>query len=178
MRLELMSSEERNDGRLTEAGREDQVLDLLQGIRDVDAPHAVRVAAVKAYLKDAQSSLIRGYAALALVDLEGPKAAADILDVLRRPGAAEQSGTLLFALSEIEASLPLEIAAATADRGSYEAQNEVLAAVEEGRILPFDHDVEDHAVAIVTPLLKSTDGPTAELANRLLEFIMSERRVR
>lgn len=58
-------------------------------------------------LQTTASRRVRNAAALALADLGDPHAAESIVDVLHRPEIAEASGTLLFALNEFGASLPL-----------------------------------------------------------------------
>ena len=57
-----------------------------------------------------------------------------IVDVLRGPEVAGSSGTLLFALNELGASLPPSLLVHLVEHGSFEGRAEALIAMEEGRI--------------------------------------------
>lgn len=158
------------EGPRDESLREDAITDVLKRIDDVEAPHAERVEFVKLCLRDASSDMVRNQATLALVELVSKDAASDIIRVLRDRDISGSSGTLLFALNEIEADVPLDILARTVVGGSYEAQNEAMFALEQGRVASADDEVERRAVADVSPLLDGDDA-TAEVAAALLARI-------
>ncbi|MCF4128442.1 hypothetical protein [Methylobacterium sp. SyP6R] len=85
-------------------------------------------------LNRTDSSKVRNAAALLLTDLIGRGADQSIIRLLERPGMLKMSGSLLFALNNIEAILPLDLIVTIIEEGSLEAQGEALVFLESGRI--------------------------------------------
>lgn len=177
MKLSLLIDDASAIGQDPDHGRdrEDRIVELLKNIGDVEALPGQRIEAVKHCLRDTSSDVVRNQAALTLVDLIAREAAPDIIRALRSKDIPGSSGTLLFALNEIEAEFPLDILARTVAVGSYEAQNEAMFALEQSRVAPADDETEERVVAEVTPLLHSDDAATAEVAGSLLAHIRVRR---
>ncbi len=119
-----------------------------------------------ALLRTTPSRRVRNAAALALADLGDPHAAEGIVDVLRRPEIADSSGTLLFALNELGASLPLSLLVHLVEHGSFEGRAEALIAMEEGRVTPGNGVETEGARRILTRLAEGQGDPDAAGAAR------------
>lgn len=120
---------------------------------------------------DSSSPKVRNAAAILLTDLIGREAASSIVSVLRRPGIGKSSGSLLFALNEVDASIPLDLAVQLIETGSLEAQGEALTFLEHGRIIPFAADDFDQALARLEALKGSQDANIANAVGIALDYM-------
>ncbi len=98
-------------------------------------------------------------------------ACGSIVDMLRRPEIARQAGTLLYALGELGASIPLGLAVDLIEAGSYEARAETILFLQDGRIDAGDEADRLNAKAKLSDLAKSRDPELAEAAAICLEIL-------
>ena len=80
------------------------------------------------------SHRIRNAAALALADSGAPETVQSIMELLRRPEIAKASGTLMYVLNELGASIPLCLAVDLIENGSFESRVEALTFLEHDRV--------------------------------------------
>ncbi|MDP4024702.1 hypothetical protein Q8W71_18910 [Methylobacterium sp. NEAU 140] len=123
---------------------------------------------IERILDTTTSFRLRNAAALALADLGAAGAAARIGQVLERPEVAPQSGTLLFALDELGASLPLDSFVNILRRGSFEGRAEALHFLDAGRISESGPEARARAVAALAALAAGADPEAAEAARDAL----------
>lgn len=121
-------------------GDEGLIVKALRHSRDDVGQHdrSAVVEEALTLLRTTPSSRVRNAAALVLTDLNADSAGENIIEVLRRPDVAGSSGTLLFALNEIGASIPLSLLVSLVEHGSFEGRAEALIFMEEGRITHVD----------------------------------------
>jgi HEAT repeat protein len=81
---------------------------------------------LKSVLSDTKSPRVRNAAALALADLHIPSTRTIILEVLKRPDTKGARGTLLYALDEMQAKVPLLVLIGLILEDDYEAREEAL----------------------------------------------------
>ena len=153
---------------------EDRTVALLRSFpKDADIENKSDWAAVAAdVLTTTSSNRIRNAAALALADLGAVECSGRIVEVLRRPDLAKVSGTLLYALSELGASIPLHVFVGLIEHGSFEGRSEALAFLDEDRVeLPDDAEV-DGALQSLGRLASNSDDPEgAEAAQLALTYL-------
>lgn len=130
------------------------------------------VKAVERALRETTSHRVRNAAALSLTDMLGKGAADVILDIVARPELARSSGTLLFALNDIGADIPLGLIVNLIETGSLEAKTEALTFMEEGRVDPFSSEDENAAKERLNNLLIGSNNPDlAEAARIAIEIL-------
>lgn len=142
-------------------GDEDTIID---GIGRVTTEWSSHVRDITEILRGTQSSRVRDTAALALVDMGAKTAGDSIVDVLRRPDIARHAGTLLYALDELAASIPLDLAVSLIENGSYEARAETILFLKDGRIENFDTADRIGARRRLSALVTSQDPELREAA--------------
>lgn len=130
--------------------------------------------AVAQLLQSTTSNSVRNAAALALVDLGGDDAAQIIIDVLHRPDVAKASGTLIYAVDELGASIPLSVLARLLERGSYEARSQALSFLEEGRVARSSDDEWEDGRRVLAALAVSDDAEAAEAGRTALDHLGAE----
>lgn len=114
----------------------------------------------------------RNAAALALADLNAREAAGTLVDVLRRPEVATEAGTLLYALDELGASLPLDVAVGIIERGSYEGRAQVVLLLEERRVdRPADAELSAWRDRLGRLAAREDDEDCAEAAGIALAYL-------
>ena len=129
-------------------------------------------------LQETQSARIRDAAAIALVDLGVRQSVMKIVDVLRRPGFAKSSGTLLFALNEIQASLPLSVLMQVVVEGSFESRNQAMFFLEEGRFDRVDPSYLQSSIDRLETLMDAEDPETVEAADFARQCLLDYSRER
>ena len=143
--------------------------ELLSGFGPHSPGHAVLKKLASQILVSTTSTVVRNAAALALVDLDAREETDALLAVLNRPEMAKRAGTLLFALDELGAAIPLDLILQLIQHGSYEAKAEVVLLVQAGRLaVPSSSDELDEGRRCVTLLTTSTDIDTKEAAAAVL----------
>lgn len=114
---------------------EDQLVYALKNPPAIDEAQKPELAdLVTRIMKGAGSETVRNAAAILLTDLIGRGATGSIADLVRLPGMPKSAGSLLFALNDVEACLPLDLLVDVIELGSLEAQGEALTFLEDGRI--------------------------------------------
>lgn len=142
-------------------GDDDTIID---GIGRVTTEWSSHIRDIVAILRETKSSRVRDAAALALVDMNAKAACGSIVDMLRRPEIAHQAGTLLYALDELGASIPVDVAVNLIETGSYEARAETILFLQDGRIDAVDESDRLNAMAKLLDLATSQDPELAEAA--------------
>ena len=123
-------------------------------------------------MEGAKSSPVRNAAALFLTDLIGQGATERIVNVIRQPGMPKSAGSLLFALNDVEASLPLDLIVDIIEHGSLEAQGEALTFLEDARIADRSTSNVEQAEARLRYAAETADSPkTRDAASIALEFL-------
>ena len=117
------------------------------------------------------SRKVRDAAAIALVDMNARNACDSVIAVLRRPEIGREAGTLLYALDELDASIPLDVAVSLIEHGSYEARAETILLMQEGRIGSFDAAARLAASSKLVDLQTAPDEELAEAATLALDAI-------
>lgn len=149
-------------------GDDDGVIEILDR---VTTDWAKRIADIQTVLLQTSSVKVRNAAAVAPVDMNAKAACDTIVTVLRRPDIAPEAGTLLYALDELGASLPLDVAICLIENGSYETRAETLLLLQAGRITPFETDARDAAVLRLSAYRAAQDLELSEAAGIALEAI-------
>src|SRR5262245_17712912 len=88
---------------------ESRLIEELPNMKSRRSPRQARVARAIQTLEQAGSTKIRNAAALALADLRADSAKDALIDLLKRHDTKGSRGTLLYALQELEADLPLPV---------------------------------------------------------------------
>ncbi len=109
------------------AGDEGHLVAELRSLKSQRSPRASRAAKAMQILEETNSSRVRNAAALALADLRATNAAEVLIDLLTRPDTVGSRGTLLYALEQLKADIPLPILADIIVNESYEAREEAVA---------------------------------------------------
>jgi len=89
---------------------------------------------LSALLEQTGSNRVRNAAAIALADLKAAESAAGIAALIVQPEIAAASGTLLYALDRLGATVPLEAFLSVIAHGSYEARGEALELLHADRV--------------------------------------------
>lgn len=145
---------------------EDTIVDALKNLRVGNSEQNRELLSVQVFdiLQETASQRVRNAAALTLVDLGFNQTTMRIVDVLRRADLAEVSGTLLFALNEIDASIPLDIIVNVIENGSFEARNQAMFFLEEHRFIDSEPVYIKAMMTRLSKLIESKDEEQAEAA--------------
>lgn len=116
-------------------GNEGNIVTALRRMPEDAAEYGAPVLAKEAglLLRTTTSHRVRNAAAIGLADMRAPNAVSSIVEVLRESSMADSAGTLLFALGELNALVPLDVVVNIIEHGSFESRAEALIAMEEGR---------------------------------------------
>lgn len=139
-------------------------------VGDAQKPELVEL--ITRILGDTRSDRIRNAAAICLTDLIGRDAAKSIADVVRQPDMPRAAGSLLFALNDVEACLPLDLLVEVIARGSLEAQGEALTFLEDGRVETYTDGEFERAQKRLRDLSNAAASDTTRDAARIaLEYM-------
>jgi hypothetical protein len=120
-------------------------------------------------LERARSPRVRNAAALALADMRATDARGSLIDTLRRAETRGHRGTILYALDELGANLPLSLLADIIAGDSYEAREEALGFLASGRV---DHDADPRQVERTLRLaLKEADEERSHAIGEALGYL-------
>jgi HEAT repeat protein len=124
-------------------------------------------------LEQAVSWRVRNAAALALADLRAGNAKDALIDLLKRQDTKGSRGTLLYALGELGADLPLPVLADIIADESYEAREEALTFLASGRI---EYSAQEfaRARARLEAAQLSADAERSEAIRRALEYLLRD----
>ena len=156
-------------------GSEDQIVHELKNL-SIDASWQDKEILSKDVfdiLRETPSARIRNAATMALVGLGVEHAIKNIVDVLRRKDIVKSSGTLLFALNEINASIPLNVLMEIVELGSFEARNQAMFFLEEGRFEPVDLPSLEDAVSHLDKLIEVENPEIVEAADFAREHLLT-----
>lgn len=159
--------------------REDQLVYALKNPPAIDEAQTPEFAdLVTRIMRDASSDTVRNAAAILLTDLIGRGATGSIADLVRQPGMPKSAGSLLFALNDVDASLPVDLLIDVIERGSLEAQGEALTFLEDARVEDFTAaDIEQAKIKLrnfADTSAQKTDRDVALIALEYLDDLASE----
>ncbi|HEY3908919.1 MAG TPA: HEAT repeat domain-containing protein [Stellaceae bacterium] len=151
-------------------GDEGLLIEEIRNLKDRRSPRQARVAKAVQILEQTGSSRVRNAAALALADLRAENAKEALINLLMRPDTKESRGTLLYALGELAADVPLTILAEIIAEESYEEREEALALIRRDRI---ECSAAEFAKARVRleAALGSADPERSQAVHRALEYL-------
>lgn len=109
-----------------ESGNENLLVEELRKISSQKSRREGRIALVARILEQTGSPRVRNAAALALADMRAQNTADKIIRVLRREDTKGYRGTLLYALEQLDAILPISLLVALIIDDSYETREEAL----------------------------------------------------
>ncbi|HEX8663489.1 MAG TPA: hypothetical protein VF744_05620 [Beijerinckiaceae bacterium] len=154
------------------SGDEDRIVDELRKIKSQRTPREQRVRSVLQILDEAASPRVRNAAALALADMRAASAHGKLVELLTRADTQPSRGTLLYALDELGAKLPIRALTALIAEGSYEAREEALGFLARSRFEASDDDLR-LAQRELEKVLGSRDAERADAAKAGLEILKS-----
>jgi hypothetical protein len=148
------------------AGDEQMVAELRKRKTNGDASWVVDV------IRDTRSPTVRNAAAIALADLKVAEAKDVLVGLLLRPETKESRGTLLYALDELGANVPLAVLVDIIVEGPYEARQEALNLIAADRIVVSGDGEATRAKALLEKLLRNaTEEELRETAKSALSFL-------
>lgn len=116
------------------SGSAEQIVAFLQAYSESAPTDSAMSREIVELLRTTPDPRIRNAAAIALADTDRKRAAEVILKLLEREEVRRNAGSLLFALEETGKKLPVSLVVAILRDGSFEAREECLMALEEGRV--------------------------------------------
>ena len=140
----------------------------LQALKMVDGDQGFTNAEMSVILDRTRSNRLRNAAALALADRHATGLAEHLTALLASPKMAKASGTLLFALDQIDGMLPAPAFLNLIENGSYEARAEALAFLADERVIGSNSDDGEDLVTKLSAVARSDDADAAEAAEEAL----------
>jgi hypothetical protein len=142
----------------------------LRSLKRQRSPRSARVARAMQLLEQPISSRVRNAAALALADLQAHSAKDKLIALLTRPETKGSRGSVLFALDELGADVPLPILAQIILDDSYEAREEALTLIVRNRV---ECSAEEfaHAKAALEAANASADADSSHAIQRALKSL-------
>jgi hypothetical protein len=152
------------------SGDQDRIVGALDAIGRTDASPA-ECSRVIELTKETRSPLVRNAAAIALVDLNIDGADELLIELIQRKETRGANGTLLYALREMNAYVPLSllIDLITEDR-TYEALEGILDVIA-NNAERYKEEEKAEAVSRLKPLLTSTDAHTSHSAKLVTNYL-------
>jgi HEAT repeat protein len=154
-------------------GDEGRLIEELRNLKSRRTPRQSRTARAMQILERTVSARVRNAAALALADLRARSAKDALIDLLKRQETKGSRGTLLYALGELGADLPLPVLADIIADDSYEAREEALTFLASGRIEGSAEEVA-RARAMLDAALPSADAERSQAIRRALEYLLRD----
>jgi hypothetical protein len=152
------------------SGDEDRILDALDAIGRSGAS-AAECARIMELARETRSSRLRNAAAIALADLGVDRADELLIDLIKRKQTRGANGTLLYALREMNAYVPLSVLIdIITEDPTYEALEGALDVIANNAAR---YEVEEKAegVSRVKSLLISLDPHTAHTAKLAIKYL-------
>ena len=150
------------------SGDESRQVAALRSLSDGPNTARERVLPVLNILRHTESNLVRNAAAIALADMNAPEAIGVIIELLKRK-EIESKGTLLYALDELDALVPISILVDLILSGPYEPREEAVNLIEARR---FEYDMDPEQVeSKLQPTSLPPDAELREAAQRALEAL-------
>jgi len=152
---------------------ESRLVEELGKLKSQRSPRQSRAATAMQILEQTNSSRVRNAAALALVDLRDDSAKDALINLLMRPDTKGSRGTLLYALEQLGANVPLPVLADIIADESYEAREEALALIARDHI---ECSAEEfaRAQARLEAALAAADGERSQAIRRALESLRTK----
>lgn len=160
-------------GTAKSAGDEARLVEQLRGLKSQRSPRQARVAKALQMLEQTNSSRVRNAAALALADLRALSAKDALVNLLIRPETTGARGTLLYALEQLKAHVPLPILAEIILDESYEAREEALGLIAQDRIECSAEEFE-RARARLEAARVQADDERSQAIGRALEYLTAK----
>ena len=111
---------------------------------------------------------VRNAAVIALADLHARNAAETIIELLRRPGTRGSRRTLLYALSELTAEVPLAVLVSIIADDTYEAREEALEILHRAS---YTEEERASALARLQAVVRSNNEHVRRAASEAIEFL-------
>jgi len=152
------------------SGDENRIVDALDAIGRSRASSAER-SRIMELARKTRSPQIRNAAAIAVADLGVDGADQLLIDLIKRKESRGANGTLLYALREMNAYVPLPVLIdiITEDR-TYEALEGVLDIIA-NNAAKYEAKEKAEAVSRMKPLLTSTDAHTGHTAKLAIKYL-------
>jgi hypothetical protein len=148
------------------SGDETRLVEELRNAEPDVAPEVMRI------LERTSSPRVRNAAALALADMRAEGARDSLIEALRRVETRGYRGTILYALDELGANLPLSVVIDIIVDDPYEAREEALGFLASGRV---DSDADPRQVeGKLRVALRREDEERSHALREALEYL-SER---
>jgi hypothetical protein len=152
------------------SGDDDRIAETLDVIGRGGASSA-EIGRIIELAKHTRSPVVRNAAAIALADLNADGADAVLIDLIKRRETRGANGTLLYALREMNAYVPLPVLIdlITEDR-TYEALEGALDIIADNAER-YTEEEKVEALARLQPLLASTSAHTAHSARLAIKYL-------
>ena len=157
------------DGTL-QIGDEARLIEELRHLKSQRSPRLARVTRAIQILEQTNSARVRNAAAISLADLRARNAKDALLNLLTRPETKGSRGTLLYALEQLGAQVPLPVLADIIADESYEAREEALGLIDRHRIECSPEDLAK-ARATLEAARASADEERSQAIRRALEYL-------
>jgi HEAT repeat protein len=156
------------------SGDEARLVSELRTIKGRRTPREERIQRVLQILDETASPRVRNAAALALADMRAVSAKEKLVELLTRTDTQPSRGTLLYALDELGAKIPIRALTALIAEGSYEAREEALGFLSRSKFEATDGDLR-LARRELERVSDSRDAERADAAKAGLEILKSIR---
>jgi hypothetical protein len=152
------------------ADDESHQLEELRKIKLHRSSRDLRIGKAMQLLEEAASPRVRNSAALMLADLHASGAKQTLIDLVARPDTKGSRGTLLYSLSQLRASVPVELLVKIILEDSYEAREEALDLVSRGRAEGAAGDFT-RAQGMLVGALATADEERGAAIRRALDYL-------
>lgn len=154
---------------------EARLIRKLRSLKGERSPRGARIAQALDILEKTKSPRVRNAAALALADLRAHNAKDKLVDLLTRSDTRGSRGTLLYALEQLGAVVPVAILADIIIDESYEAREEALELIVTDRIQCSAEQLSQ-AEAKLEAATTSADAERLQAIKRALEYLRMRQR--
>jgi hypothetical protein len=152
------------------SGDDDRIVSALDTIGRGGASLA-EIGRIMELAKETRSPVVRNAAAIALVDLNADGADQLLIDLINRKETRGVNGTLLYALREMDAFVPLSaLLNLITDDHSYEALEGTLDIIA-NNAERYTEEEKREAIVLLKLLLTSTDAHTAHFAKLAIKYL-------
>lgn len=127
--------------RAMKSGDEGKLVDELKQLKIDEASRAKRTRQLIEILDHTNSARVRNAAAIAAADMRAEAVQDKLIELLTRSDSEGSRGTLLYALDELSATIPLTVLTHLIEGSSYEAREEALGFLDRGRFRADDNEL-------------------------------------
>lgn len=151
-----------------DSGDEGRVIEALRSVKRAQMSDEA-ISRIKSLLTKTRSPRVRNAAALALADSRIAGTDKLLIELLKRPSTKGARGTLLYALEELKAKVPLAVLTKIIADDTYEAREEALDLLStQGK---FPHRQIEKALAVLQPMTRSQKTERANAAKAAIELL-------